>query len=163
MSPAGHRLLNLWAFLLIFPHAWNVLSIFFIQWIPLGLRCYAQALDQKSLTQPTGRPSRLVLQALVVCVCVCTITQSCLTLCDPMDCSPPAQRSKGFSGQEYWVGCCFLLQGIFTVLIIPRSAFLDKQWVLGEQGHLISESLTPNGMPGTWQKFNKCQANELII
>ena len=24
-----------------------------------------------------------------VCVCVCTHAQSCLTLCDPMDCSPP--------------------------------------------------------------------------
>ena len=24
-----------------------------------------------------------------VCVCVCVCAQSCLTLCDPMDCSPP--------------------------------------------------------------------------
>ena len=24
-----------------------------------------------------------------MCVCVCVCAQSCLTLCDPMDCSPP--------------------------------------------------------------------------
>ena len=28
--------------------------------------------------------------------------QSCLTLCDPMDCSLPAPLSMGFSRQEYW-------------------------------------------------------------
>ena len=31
-------------------------------------------------------------------------TQSCRTLCDPVDCSPP---SKGFSRQEYWSGLPF--------------------------------------------------------
>ena len=30
--------------------------------------------------------------------------QSCPTLCDPMDCSPPAPLSMGFSRQEYWSG-----------------------------------------------------------
>ena len=29
---------------------------------------------------------------------------SCLTLCDPMDCSPPGSTSMGFSRQEYWSG-----------------------------------------------------------
>ena len=33
---------------------------------------------------------------------VCLITQSCLTLCDPVDCSPPAPLSMGFSRQEHW-------------------------------------------------------------
>ena len=28
--------------------------------------------------------------------------QSCLTLCDPMDCSSPGPLSMGFSWQEYW-------------------------------------------------------------
>ena len=39
--------------------------------------------------------------------------QSCLILCDPMDCSLPAPLSLGFSRQEYWSGLRFLLQGIF--------------------------------------------------
>ena len=30
------------------------------------------------------------------------VTQSCLTLIDPMDCSLPAPPSVGFSRQEYW-------------------------------------------------------------
>ena len=33
------------------------------------------------------------------------LLQSCLTLCDPMDCSPPGSSlSMGFSRQEYWSG-----------------------------------------------------------
>ena len=39
--------------------------------------------------------------------------QSCLTLGDPMDCSPQAPLSMGFSRQGDWVGCHALLQGIF--------------------------------------------------
>ena len=30
-----------------------------------------------------------------LCVCVCLVTQSCLTLCDPMDCSPPGSSVHG--------------------------------------------------------------------
>ena len=30
--------------------------------------------------------------------------QTCPTLCDPMDCSPPGSLSMGFSRQEYWSG-----------------------------------------------------------
>ena len=33
--------------------------------------------------------------------------QSCLTLYHPMDCSPPAPLSMGFSRQEYWSGLPF--------------------------------------------------------
>ena len=40
-------------------------------------------------------------------------THSRLTVCNPMDCSPPGSLSLGFSRQEYWSGCHFLLQGIF--------------------------------------------------
>ena len=29
------------------------------------------------------------------CVCVCLVTQTCLTLCDPMDCSPPGSSVHG--------------------------------------------------------------------
>ena len=39
-----------------------------------------------------------------VCIRV-ELLQSCLTLCDPMDCSPPGSSlSMGFSRQEYWSG-----------------------------------------------------------
>ena len=44
----------------------------------------------------------------LVCVCVCILaTQSCPTLCDPMDCSHQAPLSMGFSRQENWSGLPF--------------------------------------------------------
>ena len=36
--------------------------------------------------------------------------QLCLTLCDPLNGSPPAPPSLGFSGKNTGVGCHFLLQ-----------------------------------------------------
>ena len=35
------------------------------------------------------------------------VTQSCPTLCDPMDCSPPGSSAKEFSRQRYWSGLSF--------------------------------------------------------
>ena len=37
------------------------------------------------------------------------VAQSCPTLSDPMDCSPPGSSVHGFSRQEYWRGCHCLL------------------------------------------------------
>ena len=43
-----------------------------------------------------------------------SLAQSCPTLCDPMDCSPPGSSVHGDSpGKNTEVGCYFLLQGIF--------------------------------------------------
>ena len=45
---------------------------------------------------------------------LCSVTQSCLTLQDPMDCSPPGSSVHGDSlGKKAGVGCHSLLQGIF--------------------------------------------------
>ena len=38
---------------------------------------------------------------------VCSVAQSCPTLCDPMDYSPPGPLSKELSRQEYWRGVLF--------------------------------------------------------
>ena len=47
-------------------------------------------------------------------VCVCLVAQSCLTLCDPMGCSPPGSSVHGDSpDKDTGVGCYTLLQGIF--------------------------------------------------
>ena len=41
------------------------------------------------------------------CVECVLVTQSGVTLCDPMDCSPPGPLSMGFSRQESWSGLPF--------------------------------------------------------
>ncbi|XDA90361.1 hypothetical protein R6Z07F_019956 [Ovis aries] len=48
------------------------------------------------------KPSRCV----CVCVCMCE-SLSCLRLCGPTNCSPPASLSMEFSRQEYWSGLPF--------------------------------------------------------
>ena len=54
------------------------------------------------------------LEIQFVCVCVCLVTQLCLTLCDPMDCRPPGSSVHGYSpGKKAGMGCHALLQGIF--------------------------------------------------
>ena len=46
---------------------------------------------------------------------MCLVTQSCATLCDPTDCSPPGSSVHGDSpGKDTGVGCHALLQGIFS-------------------------------------------------
>ena len=44
---------------------------------------------------------------------LCLVAQSCLTLCDPLDCSLPGSSSMAFSRQEYWSGLPFPSPGIF--------------------------------------------------
>ena len=43
--------------------------------------------------------------------CCCLVAQSCPTLCNPMDCSPPGSSLLGILQQESWTGWPFLLPG----------------------------------------------------
>ena len=64
----------------------------------IGLNCYK---------------SRNLEHRLIVDVCVCV--HLFLTLCDPIDCSPPSSYiHKIFPGKNTGVGCHFLLQGVFS-------------------------------------------------
>ena len=48
------------------------------------------------------------------CTALGLVTQSCLTLCHPMDCSPPGSSVHGdYPGKNTGVGCHAILQGIF--------------------------------------------------
>ena len=54
------------------------------------------------------------------------VAQSCLALCNPMDCGLPAPLSMGFPRQEYWRGLPFPpLQGIF-----PTQGLNPRLWHL---------------------------------
>ena len=51
----------------------------------------------------------------IACAVPCLVTQSCLTLFDPIDCSLPGSSVHGDSpGKNIGVGCHALLQGIFA-------------------------------------------------
>ena len=49
----------------------------------------------------------LVVELLSHMGCVCTLTLSCPTLCDSLDCNPPGSSVHGFFRQEYWSGLPF--------------------------------------------------------
>ena len=54
-----------------------------------------------------GKNSGVGCHFLLQCMkvkCESEVAQSCLTPSDPMDCSPQASPSMGFSRQEYWSG-----------------------------------------------------------
>ena len=47
-----------------------------------------------------------------VCVCVCAPSESCLTICNPMELFPPGSCPWNFPGKNTGVSCCFLLQDL---------------------------------------------------
>ena len=50
------------------------------------------------------------------CAVLCLVARSCLTLCDPMDSSPPGFSVHGDSpGKNTGMGCHDFLQGIFPI------------------------------------------------
>ena len=72
-----------------------------------------QGLNRCPLHCPTGPPQKTAGWVLIIqflCwfyranVCACMWLQLCLTLCDPMDYSPPGSSVMGFSRQQYWSG-----------------------------------------------------------
>ena len=97
-------------------------------------------------------PSRMVgtsywPNAVCVCVCVCAcvcvcvlVTQSCPTLCNTMDCSPPGSSVHGDSpGKNTGVGCHFLLQRIISTQESNWGLLHCRQIInqLSYQGRLI--------------------------
>ena len=66
------------------------------------------------------------------------VAQSCLTLCDPMECILPGSSVHGtaFPRREYWSGMPFLLQGIFLTQGSNSGLTLCRQilYCLSHQG-----------------------------
>ena len=59
--------------------------------------------------------------------------QSCPTLCDPIDGSPPGSPSLGFSRQEHWSGLPF-----------PSPMHVSEKWKWSCS--VMSDSLRPHGL-----------------
>ena len=63
---------------------------------------------------------------MVMSLLLCLVAQWCLTLCDPMECSPPGSSVHGdSSGKNIGVSCHALLQGIFPTQGLNRSPELQ--------------------------------------
>ena len=59
--------------------------------------------------------SMMYVNWVTLCSVLCWVTQSCPSLCDPMDCSPPVSSVQGDSpGKKTGMGCHALPQRIFT-------------------------------------------------
>ena len=65
---------------------------------------------------------------MLACVLV---TQSCLTLCDPLNCSPKAPLVMGFSKQEYWSGSPFPSPGDLPNPGIEPTSLMSPSWTDG--------------------------------
>jgi len=68
---------------------------------------------------------------------LCLVAQSCLTLCDPMDCRLPGSSVHGDSlGKNTGLGCHALLQGIFPTQELNPGLPHCRQilYCLGHQG-----------------------------
>ena len=67
------------------------------------------------LLPPVSVLCPLLIKINIMSAVLCLVAQSCPTLCDPMDYSPPGSSVHGdFPGQNTGVGCHALLQGIVT-------------------------------------------------
>ena len=84
----------------------------------------------------------------VLCVLV---TQSCLTLHDPMDCNLPGSSVHGIPGKTTGVGCHALLQRIFPTQG-SKSGLLQCRQILYNLNHQGSPELLI-----TSHCFNKAQ------
>ena len=91
------KIIPLWKFLLFhFRYATQVIIVIFIS---LGGNLQSTCFLKQLLSW--------------ICRCCCLVAQLCLTLCDPMDCSPSSSSVDGFPRQEHWVGCHFFPRASF--------------------------------------------------
>ena len=87
---------------------------------------------------------------------MCSVAQSCLTLCDPMDYSPPDSTVHGDSpGKNTGMGCHAFLQGIFPTqgsnLGLPHCRWI--LYCLSHQGSPILVSAPTNFLPLATMSF----------
>ena len=62
-------------------------------------------------------------------ILLCLVTQSCPTICDPMDCNPPDFSVHGDSPDKHTgVGCHAFLQGIFPTQG-SNPGLLNCRWI----------------------------------
>ena len=74
---------------------------------------------------------------MISITCCAVLTQSCLTLCDPMDCNPPGSSVHGDSpGKNTGVACQALLQNIFPTRG-SNPGLSHCKWIIYHLSHQI--------------------------
>ena len=93
-------------------------------------------------------PSPVRPEVVCVCVCahacVCSVAQSCPTLCNPMDCNPPGSSVHGIFQARIQEHCHSLLQEIFLTQGLNSRLLSLLHW----QAHFLPLSCLGNPRPG---------------
>ena len=100
-----------------FNHCCQVASVMSDSVRPHGLQPTRLLHPWDSPGKNTGVGCHFLLQCMKV-ESESEVIQSCLTLSDPMDCSPSAPPSMGFSGQQYWSGVPLPSPGLLAYELI---------------------------------------------
>ena len=76
------------------------------------------------------------------CAVLCLVAQSCPSLCDFMDCSPPGSSVHGDSpGKNTGVDCHALIQGIFPTQVSHIAGGFFTVWATSESEVLVKSAL----------------------
>ena len=103
--------------------------------------------DKSTIKFRCGASPQIFLPSTIPSSRACLVAQSCLTLCDPMDCSPPGFSVHGDSpGKSTGVGCHALLQGIFPTQG-SNPGLPHCRWILYRLSH--------QGSPHLFSRRNK--------
>ena len=93
-----------------------------------------------------------------------SVTQSCPTLCDAMDCSSPGSSVHGILQQEYWSGLPFPSPGdLSNPRTEPGSPALQADYLSSEPPGQIKSSLSPPNKYSTLKQPPKAPDHLLFI
>ena len=95
----------------------GILQARMLEWVAISFsRGSSQSRDRTQVSRIADRHFTVLNMSLDGCSMLYLVAQSCPTLCDPMDCSPPGSSVHGdFPGKNIGVGFHALLQGIFPI------------------------------------------------
>ena len=116
-------------------------------------------------------------RSMCTCACCAKSLQQCLTLCNPMDCSPPGYSIHGDSpGKNTGVGCHALLQGIFLTQGSNLCLLSNLCWQVGSLPVVPPEKplktntaqCLPMTLQGTdprylWHIHTRCYQNSIAV
>ena len=89
---------------------------------------------------------------------LCLVAQSCPSLCDPMDCSPPGSSVRVDSpGKNAGVGCHALLQGVFPTQG-STSGLPHCRWIL----YCLSHQGSPRNLEWVAYPFSRGSSHQGI-